>query len=377
MNPTAHVSSPSNPLSTWSWAAPAVAVVILVVSLLLPSAWWVWALCFPPLIGAVLAAVHHAEVIAHRVGEPFGTLVLAVAITVIEVALIVSVMLGGDPEKASLPRDTIFATIMIIANGVIGICLLVGGMRHREQIFRTDGVHAAFAVLVALAGLALVLPTFTTSTAGQTYSPSQLTFVAIASLSLWLVFIFGQTVRHRDYFLPAPAMSAVITTDELHHDDTHAPQPTLMQVWLSLGLLVVSLVAVVGLAKSLSPGIEAAVTAAGVPKSVIGIAIALLVLLPETLAAVRAAQADRLQTSLNLALGSALASIGLTIPVVAVASVILKLPLVLGLDAKELVILILTFVIGSLTFASGRTNIMLGAVHLVMFAAFLFLALVP
>lgn len=324
--------------------------------------------CAVALMGAVFAAVHHAEVVAHRVGEPFGTLVLAVAITVIEVALIVSMMLAGGPDKAALPRDTIFAAVMIITTGVIGICMLVGGLHHLEQRFHLDGANSALAALVVLAGLSLVMPAFTTSSPGGTYTVSQLAFVALSSLALWAAFVFVQTVRHRDYFLPPTNVA---------NEEVHAAPPTNLQAWASFGLLMVSLVAVVGLAKQLSPTIEAAVTAAGAPKAVIGIAIAMLVLLPETWAAVRAAQADRLQTSMNLALGSALASIGLTIPVVVAAAVLLDLPLVLGLEPKDMVMMVLAFLVSAITLGTGRTNIMQGAVHLILFAAFLFLAFVP
>jgi Ca2+:H+ antiporter len=321
------------------------------------------------LVGAVTAAVHHAEVVAHRVGEPFGTLVLALAVTVIEVALILSMMLAaGGADKAALPRDTIFAAVMIIANGVVGICLLVGGLRHREQSFRVEGTGSGLAALVALSTLTLVLPTFTTSSPEGTYTTSQLVFAAASSLGLWMVFVFIQTVRHRDYFLPAT---------DVHDESQHAAPPSNRQAAVSLGLLLVALVAVVGLAKLLSPSIEAAVKAADAPKAVVGILIALIVLLPETWAAVRAARANRLQTSLNLAIGSALASIGLTIPAVVVAAVWLQLPLTLGLEAKDMALLALTFVVGAITLGSGRTNMMQGAVHLVIFAAFLFLALVP
>jgi Ca2+:H+ antiporter len=320
------------------------------------------------LVGAVIVAVHHAEVVAHRVGEPFGTLVLAIAVTVIEASLVLSMVLAGGPGSETLPRDTIYSALMIICNGVVGICLLLGGLRHGEQFFRVEGASAGFAALIAMAALSLVLPTFTTTTPTGTYSESQLAFAAVASVSLWSVFVFVQTVRHRDYFLPT-----------LHPSDenAHAPPPTRALAWASFGLLLVSLVAVVGLAKALSPTIERAVAAAGAPRTVIGIAIAIIVLLPETWAALRAARANRLQTSMNLAIGSALASIGLTIPVVAIAAVLLDIPLVLGLDAKDLVMLALTFVVGTITLATGRTYMMQGAVHLVIFAAFLFLALVP
>jgi Ca2+:H+ antiporter len=352
----------------WPLLVPVAAIALLGVAIAAPIGAAITVACLLGLMGAVIAAVHHAEVVAHRVGEPFGTLVLAIAITVIEVALIISMMLAGGDDKATLPRDTIYSAVMIICTGVVGICLLVGGLHHHEQSFQLDGANSALAALVAMAGLSLVLPSFTTSSAGGTYTVSQLAFVAVASISLWAAFVFVQTVRHRDYFLPP-----VNAADE----DAHALPPSNALAWSSFGLLFVSLVAVVGLAKQLSPSIEAAVTAAGAPKAVIGIAIALLVLLPETWAAVRAARADRLQTSMNLALGSALASIGLTIPAVVTAAVLLDLPLELGLTPKDLVLLMLTFVVGAITLGTGRTNVMQGAVHLVLFAAFLFLSLVP
>jgi Ca2+:H+ antiporter len=320
------------------------------------------------LIGAVQAAVYHAEVVAHRTGEPFGTLVLALAVTVIEVALIVSVMLAGGADKAALARDTIYAAVMIICNGVVGLCLLVGGLRHHEQAYRIEGASSSLAALVALATLSLVLPTFTTSSPGNTYTAAQLTFAAVISLVLWAVYVFVQTVRHRDYFLPPGSPS---------NEALHAAPPSNTVALASFGLLLLALVSVVGLAKVLSPSIEAALAASGAPKAVLGIAIALLVLLPETVAAVRAAHVNRLQTSFNLAYGSALASIGLTIPAVAVASVWMDLPLVLGLEAKDLVLLALTFVVSAITLTYGRTHMMHGAVHLVIFASFVFLALAP
>jgi len=347
---------------------PAAAALLLLAGLAVPMGTAIAIACASGLIGAVIAAVHHAEVVAHRVGEPFGTLVLAVAITVIEVGLILSMMLAGGPDKAALPRDTIFAAVMIICNGVVGVFLLLGGLRHHEQSFRIESANSGLAALIALASLSLVLPTFTTSSPGPTYTAPQLAFSGVASLALWSVYVFIQTVRHRDYFLPAGDAS---------DENAHALPPSAGLAWASFALLLVSLVAVVGLAKVLSPTIEAAVAAAGAPKAVIGIAIALLVLLPETWAAVRAARANRLQTSINLALGSALASFGLTIPAVALASVLLDMPLVLGLEPKDMVLLMVTFLVGAITLGTGRTNMMQGAVHLVIFAAFLFLALVP
>ncbi len=350
----------------WSTVAPLLAVVLLGVASVLPGRVPLYILCSLALVGAVLAAVHHAEVVAHRVGEPLGTLVLALAITVIETSLIVSLMLAGGEDKAVLARDTVYATVMIICNGVIGLCILVGGLRHHEQTFRIEGAGPAFASLVALATLVLVLPGFTVSAPGPAYSPAQLIFAGLCSLVLWAEFAFVQTVRHRDYFLPPGG-----------GEESHLPPPSARAAWMSLLLLMISLVGVVGLAKVLSPIIEAAVRSAGAPKAVVGIAIALLVLLPETLAAVRAARADRLQTSMNLAMGSALATIGLTIPAVVAASLLFHLPLVLGLQPKDLVLLLLTFLVGTVTLGSGRTSIMQGAVQLVVFAAFLFLSFVP
>jgi Ca2+:H+ antiporter len=348
--------------------APIVAAAVLAAAVLSSPGNWMLAVAGAALIAAVLAAVHHAEVIALRVGEPFGTLLLALAVTVIEVALIVSMMLAGGADQAALPRDTIYSTLMIICNGVVGLCLLVGGLRHREQSFRIQGASTSLATLVAMSTLTLVLPTFTTSSPGPTYTHSQLIFAALMSLLLWGLFVFVQTVRHRDYFLP-----------ETHADDAdvHASPPTASETWASGALLVVGLVSVVGLAKVLSPSIERGLEAVGAPQAVLGIVIAMLVLLPETVAAVNAAASNRLQTSLNLSYGSALASIGLTIPAVAAASVWLELPLILGADAKSLVLLVLTFMVSILTLASGRTHAMQGSLHLVIFAAFLFLAFVP
>jgi len=355
-------------MAAWTWLIPALSFGLLVGGLAAGVGPLLSIVCAAALIGAVITAVHHAEVVAHRVGEPFGTLILAVAVTIIEVALILSIMLAGGAEAAALPRDTIYAAIMIICNGVVGLCILVGGLVHHEQSFRVEGSSAGLAALIALSAFSLVLPAFTTATSGGTYSTAQLAFAAFTSAALWAVYVFTQTVRHRDYFLPPVDASS---------PDAHAVPPTDRETWLSFALLVVSLVAVVGLAKLLSPLIEQTVAQAGAPKAVIGIAIAILVLLPETWAAVRAAHANRLQTSMNLALGSALASIGLTIPVVAATAIVLGIPLVLGLGPKDLVMLAVTLLLSAVTLGTGRTHMMQGAVHLIVFAAFLFLAFLP
>jgi Ca2+:H+ antiporter len=318
------------------------------------------------LIATVFAAVYHAEVVAHRTGEPFGTLVLAVAVTVIEVALIVSVMVAAPGEKAGLARDTVFAAIMIVCNGIVGLCLLAGGVRHREQGFQVHGASAALAVLAALTTLTLILPNATT-TPGPVFSTPQLVFAGIVSLVLYVSFVFVQTVRHRDHFLPV----------ERDNEEAHAPPPSGRTAGVSAGLLLAALVAIVGLAKSLTPTLEISVARVDVPKAVVGVVIATLVLLPEGLAALRAARANRLQTSLNLALGSALASIGLTIPAVAAVSIVLDKPLELGLGMKDQILLALTLLVGVITLGTGRTTVLQGIVHLVIFAVFLFFAVAP
>lgn len=328
------------------------------------AGWMIWLL--PALFIAVFASVVHAELVALRVGEPYGTLILALAITVIEVGLILALMLTGAPGSDEIARNTLFGVIMIVCNGVIGLCIVLGSLKHYEVTYRRRGSQSALSVLMALSVLTLVLPVFTTSTAGPSFSQPQLIFAALMSLSLYAIFVFVQAVRHRDFFLP--------DGDET---DKNAIRPSALMTWRSLALLIISLCAVVGLGKSLAPSVEAAVLQAGLPQAVVGVVVGLLVLLPETGAALRAAARNRLQIGLNLALGSALASIGLTIPAVAMVSILLDLPLVLGLAPKEIVLLFITFLVSSLTLVTGRASLMQGAVHLVLFAAFLFLTMFP
>ena len=321
------------------------------------------------LISAVLMAVHHAEVIALRVGEPFGTLVLALAVTIIEVSLIVTLMLSGGEAISALARDTVFATVMIVCNGVVGLCLLLGAWRHRVLVFRVDGTTPTLSVLATLATLTLVLPKFTSSTSGPTLTNTQLIFTGIVALILYAVFVFVLTIRHRENFLPPD-----------HHDleaEEGHPRPSVLASIMSLTFLLVSLVAVVGLAKNLAPAIEAGVNAISAPLAVVGIAIAILVLLPETLSAVRAALRNRMQISFNLALGSALATIGLTIPAVAITSLVLNLPLELGLPYKEISLLGLTMMISVMTLSRNNATVLQGTVHLVLFIVFLFLSIFP
>ena len=351
----------------WSWTWPILGLVILVVHFGHGQGTVLHLGEAVALVGTVFAATFHAEVVALRVGEPFGTLVLALAVTIIEVAVIVSIMIAGGAETASLTRDTLFAVVMIVCNGIVGICLLAGGLRHREQGFQLLGANAALSVLIALTTLTLILPNVTITTPGPTFSRPQLEFEAIVSLILYGSFVFVQAFRHRDYFL-------AVRPDE---GEAHVSPPPNKVTLASGGLLLGSLVIVVALAKALTPAIERGIDAVGAPKSVVGIIIAALVLLPEGLASYRAATANRLQTSVNLALGSALASFGLTIPAVAGISLVLGKPLILGLNPMEEVLLVLTLLLSILTLGTGRTTVLQGTVHLILFAVFLFLAVAP
>ncbi|WP_280220468.1 calcium:proton antiporter [Nocardia neocaledoniensis] len=355
----------------WTMFTPFLAALLLLLTWGRDVPGGVVAVVSVALVGVVLAAVYHAEVVAHRVGEPFGSLILAVAVTVIEVALIVTMMISGGDKAASLARDTVFAAVMITCNGIFGLVLLVGALRRRVAVFNSEGTGAALATVATLATLSLVLPTFTTSLPGPEFSPAQLAFAAVASLALYGLFVMVQTVRHRDDFLPVEDAGAVDDTDP------HDAKPSDRAALTSLGLLVLALVCVVGLAKVVSPALESAIASAGLPPSAVGVVIAMLVLLPETLAAVNAARRNQVQIGLNLALGSAMASIGLTIPVIAVASIWLSGPLILGLGATQMVLLTLTVVVGTLTVVPGRATLLQSGVHLALFAAFVFLAASP
>jgi Ca2+:H+ antiporter len=317
---------------------------------------------------SVLAAVHHAEVIAHRVGEPYGTLVLALAVTLIEVSLIVSLMAAGGEEASGLARDTVFAAVMIILNGIIGLCLLVGGLMHREQSFSLDGVSASLVALGAIVILTLVFPNYTVTTPGPYYSSSQLVLIGIVTLVIYGTFIFTQTIGHRQFFLQ---------DDDTDQSAQHPAPPGNAMTAVSSILLLFCLAAVVLLAKKLAPSLEAAVTRMGAPDAVVGVIIAAIILLPEGLAALRAARANRLQTSLNLALGSALASIGLTIPTVSFLSLFANTRLRLGIDAESSLLLMLSLFVVVVALRTGRTIILHGVVLLTVFVVYLFTTVVP
>jgi Ca2+:H+ antiporter len=316
------------------------------------------------LIAAVLAAVHHAEVLAARIGEPFGAILLALAVTVIELGLIVSIMLGDRPEPALL-RDTIHAVVVLVLHGIAGLCIVVGAIRHREQEFRTQGAQAYLIVLLPMVAITLVLPNFTTSAPGPYYTATQLAFVSAACLLLWLAFTFVQTIRHRDHFMPT------------RQAGTTPARPAGRIAGGALVLLLIALVAVVLLAKGVSPYVQAAVAGLGAPPALVGVIVAAIVLLPEGLTAVRAARDDRLQTSINLALGSAVASIGLTVPTVAAVAWWTGMPLELGVTPGDAMLLALSFMMALITYGTGRASLLSGVVHLILLATWLFLIVAP
>ncbi len=323
------------------------------------------------LAASVMAAVEHAEIVAAKVGEPFGSLLLAVAVTVIEVGLIVMLMTSDGSGTSSLARDTVFSAVMITCNGILGLAILAGTGKGRTGMINEEGSEAALSTVAVLAVLTLVVPRFTTSAEGPYLTNSQLVFEAVASIVVYGVFVTTQSVRHRDFFLPLDRAGAVIEPAD------HAEPPRTDVALTSLGLLLCALVAVVGLAKVESPAIESAVKGVGLPESFVGVVIALLVLAPETLAARNAARRGHLQVGINLALGSAMASIGLTIPTLAALSPFLHTRLELGLGNLQLVLLATTLVIGTLTVSGQRVTRLHGELHLVVLAAFVFLSMVP
>jgi Ca2+:H+ antiporter len=346
----------------WTIAAPLAALAFAAAEItVLPHPMPGWAIlpAVVLLLAGVFAAVHHAETVAHRVGQPYGAIILALAVTVIEVSLIVSLLLGAPPGESTIARDTVFATIMIVLNGIIGLALLLGGLRHHRQMLRSPSAVAALGVLGTLAVLVLVLPNFTLSVPGPVYSPPELIFVAVVSLVLYGFLLHAQMVRHREDF-----------SDPL--DDDAEPTPVARRDFMiGLGLLPLSLLAVVLLGEGLAGPVELGIAEAGLPKALVGVAIAAIVLLPEAIASVRAARANRLQTAMNLALGSALATLSLTIPAVALISLAMGQNLVLGLAGEHMVLLVLSLFMTTLSLVTGRTTALQGGVHLVIFGAFL------
>lgn len=317
----------------------------------------------PLLVAAVFAAVYHAEDAAHQTGEPFGTLILTIAVTIIELALIVSLLLSGKAAP-TLVRDTVYAVMMIITTGLVGLCITLGGLRFREQSFDVTAAKIYLVALLVIASLTLIMPNYTSSMPGPVYSNGQILFVSLATIALYGVFLYSQTVMYRGYFVSSGDEGA----------SKGASPGKLVRAIL---LLVLALAAVIVLAKQFSPVISHVVAAAGAPFAVVGVIIAAIVLTPESIAAVRAAREDNLQKSINLALGSSIATIGLTVPAMAVAYAILDQPMTLGLEPRDVTLLVTTLAASILTFGTGKTNVLFGFVHLVLFGMFLLLVFVP
>ena len=364
--------SAHGPMPRSAWIFPALAIILFAAATasgyqFAPSAggWLFAAVLLVILFGTVFAAVHHAEMIAERIGEPFGTLLLTLAVTIMEVALIATIMLG-EKEQPALARDTVFAVVMIVCNGLVGICIFIGGLRYREQDFQVAGANLYLSVLFVMATITLIMPNYTLTAPGPVYSTAQLAFVSVATILLYGVFLYTQTIRHRDYFVGGGS------------ETSHGAEPMSDKMLaLSVGLLLLSLLAVVLLAKKFSLVVDVVIAKIGAPPAFAGVLVALLILLPEGVAAISAARKNDLQKSINLALGSSLATIGLTIPAVATAAYMLDKQLVLGLNPQEMVLLLLTFMVSMLTFGTGRTNILFGLVHVVVFAVFVFMVFVP
>ena len=307
--------SAHGPMPRSAWIFPALAIALFAAAtasgfVFTPSvAGWLFAgLLLAILFGTVFAAVHHAEMIAERIGEPFGTLLLTLAVTIIEVALIATIMLGDKPVPA-LARDTVFAVVMIVCNGLVGLCIFIGGLRYREQDFQVSGANLYLSVLFVMATITLIMPNYTLTAPGPVYSAAQLGFVSVVTILLYGVFLYTQTIRHRDYFVGGGS------------DAAHGAEPMSDRMLaLSVALLLLSLLAVVLLAKKFSLVVDVVIAKIGAPPAFAGVLVALLILLPEGVAAISAARKNDLQKSINLALGSSLATIGLTIPAVAVAA---------------------------------------------------------
>ncbi len=328
---------------------------------------------FGVMVWAAFSVVRHADALADLVGEPYGTLILTLAVTGIEASLIASIMLTGASQP-TMARDTMFAVLMIVLTGLVGLALILGGLRHREQDYNLQGARAFLAVLLPLAVCSLILPRFTVSTESPSFSPEQAIFLAVLTVLLYAVFLAIQTVRHRGFFQQPPRAEdrELIGKDP----DGHSHGPIRPAPYHAI-MLVATLVPIVLLSKRLAGIVDFGIVEIGAPAALGGIIIALLVLAPESMAALRAAKANQLQRSINLLLGAAVATIGLTLPAVLIIGLIYNQEVTLGLDDASIVLLSLTLVICTLTFGGVRTSLLQGAVHFVLFLVFLMLVFSP
>lgn len=317
------------------------------------------------LLVVVMDAVHHAEVLSRRIGEPFGALLLAVAVTMIEVSVIISFMLNGSTDSTFLARDTVFAAVMIILTGMTGLTLFIAGLKYREPEFSSHGVISVLTVLVAISVMALILPNYTEAQNGPFYSQNQLFFIATITLVLYGSFLFVQNFRHREDYVGQG------------RQDEAPVRPGKRETIISAILLPVALFAVVMLAESMAHDLEHFIESLGAPMALSGVIIALVVLLPEGISAVRAAANNQMQKSLNLSLGSALASISLTIPMISFFALVTGRPVAFGINTESSVIFLMALFVIILALSKGKTNILQGMVLLVLFVVYLFLTMVP
>jgi Ca2+:H+ antiporter len=371
--------APARSTEPWWREWPLALAVVTLVFALTHSGWvtaaldnhwllvgWLAILC-AVIIAAAVAIARHADVLAHRLGEPFGTLLLTLAITGLEVAVVSFVMTTGEP-KPTLARDTMYAVIVLVMDGFLGLALLLGGWRHREQSFNLQSANAFLVMIVPLTVLGLVLPDFTRATVGPTLSPFQMVFLSVMSAVIYAIFLLVQNRWHRSYFT-APADSTCADVPEngapLHDSPRSSPYHALMLLLYGVPLVL--------LAKQVAAPMDAVVARLGAPPALTGLITATLVLTPECIAAIRAALENHLQRAVNVLLGSVLASIGLTIPLVSCVALITHQQLVLGLDAQGITILATTLITSMLTFSLPRTNVLLGCVDLLLFAAYIML----
>ena len=342
------------------------------------AALFVWV--FGAMLWCAFGVVRHADCLAELLGEPYGTLILTLSVISIEVSLIASIMLLGENEPA-LARDTMFAVLMIILNGMVGIALLLGAIRHREQHYNLQGAKAFLAVIVPLSAMTLVLPNFTQSTAGPTFTFVQGAFFGTSTIVLYAVFLVIQTARHRRHFMqpgeraqaPTPHRDP-LALEEGSHEPTHHE---IRSVGYHAVFLFLTILPVVLLSKKLAAFVDFLTETLGAPAALGGLVIALLVLCPEGLSSLQSALRNRLQRSVNILLGSALATIGLTVPAILAIGLITGKSIELGLEPVEMLMLILTLAVCSLTFSGGRTNVLQGAVHVVLFLAYIVLIFNP
>ena len=320
---------------------------------------------FAVIMSSAFAVVHHAESLAVRLGEPLGTLVLTLSVIGIEVMMISAVMLTGE-GKPALARDTMFGIVMIVLNGMIGIALLLGGLRHHEQEYNLQGANAFLTLIVPLTVLGLILPNFTKASAGPTLSVFQSVFLAIISIGIYGLFLIIQNWRHREYFVKPAKVFELAAPGHAAHIETNS-------ITYHALFLVMYLLPVVVLAEEIAQPIDHGIEVLHAPLALGGFLVAALILSPESLSATRAALANDLQRSINILLGSVLASIGLTIPAVLTIGLVTGKTIVLGLDPADSLLLVLTLAVCALTFTSNRTNVLLGAVHLLLFFAYLML----